>query len=113
MTRKKKEEEARFPTEALDALIGETRTPDQLEELFREMKKRVVERMLGAELTHHLGYAPGEAKPTGQANHRNGTTPKTVLTDDGTLPLAVQRGYSLIRQTPSGSRPRLLTARTR
>jgi putative transposase len=46
---------------------------------------------LGAELSHHLGYAPGEEKPRGQANHRNGTTPKTVLTDDGALPLAVPR----------------------
>src|ERR1041385_4721355 len=80
-----------FAPEALDALIGETRTPEQLEELFRQMKKRIVERMLGAELTHHLGYAPGEEKPASQANHRNGTTPKTVLTDDGALPLAIPR----------------------
>jgi putative transposase len=62
-----------------------------LEALFRQLKKRIVERMLGAELSHHLGYAPGEAKPANQANHRNGTTPKTVLTDDGTLPPDVPR----------------------
>ena len=80
-----------FDPAALDALIGETRTPEQLEELFRQMKKRIVERMLGAELTHHLGYAPGEEKPASQAKHRNGTTPKTVLTDDGALPLAIPR----------------------
>src|ERR1043166_9047540 len=73
-----------FAPEALDALIGETRTPEELEALFRQMKKRIVERMLGAELTHHLGYAPGEEKPAGQANHRNGSTPKTLRTDDGT-----------------------------
>ena len=80
-----------FAPEALDALIGETRTPEELEALFRQMKKRIVERMLGAELTHHLGYAPGEEKPAGQANHRNGSTPKTLRTDDGTLPLDVPR----------------------
>lgn len=80
-----------FAPEALDALIGSTRTPEELEALFRQMKKRIVERMLGAELTHHLGYAPGEEKPAEQANHRNGTTPKTVLTDDGALPLDVPR----------------------
>ena len=80
-----------FAPEALDALIGDARTPDELEALFRQMKKRIVERMLGAELTHHLGYAPGEEKPAGQANHRNGSTPKTVLTDDGALPLDVPR----------------------
>jgi transposase-like protein len=90
MTRRKKEP-GEFSSEALDALIGETRTPAELEVLFRQMKKRVVERMLGAELSHHLGYAPGDEKPAGQPNHCNGTTPKTVLTDDGKLPLDVPR----------------------
>ena len=83
--------EPEFAPEALDALIGDTRTPEQLEALFRQMKKRIVERMLGAELTHHLGYARGEDQPVGQGNHRNGTTPKTVLTDDGALPLEIPR----------------------
>lgn len=90
MTKKKRVEEE-FSGEALDALIGETRTPAELEQLFRQMKKRIVERMLDAELSHHLGYAPGEAKPADQPNHRNGTTPKTVLTDDGALPLDIPR----------------------
>jgi transposase-like protein len=88
---KSKQEAGEFSGEALDALIGATRTAAELETLFRQMKKRIVERMLGAELSHHLGYAPGEAKPAAQANHRNGTTPKTVLTDDGALPLDVPR----------------------
>src|SRR6266508_2214512 len=88
---KGKQDAGEFSGEALDALIGATRTPEELEALFRQMKKRIVERMLGAELSHHLGYAPGEAEPADQANHRNGTTPKTVLTDDGTLPLDVPR----------------------
>lgn len=50
-----------------------------------------MERVLRGELTHHLGYAPGAAKPAEQANHRNGTTPKTVLTEDGAIPLAIPR----------------------
>jgi putative transposase len=76
---------------ALDALIGEARSTTELEALLRQMKKAVVERMLDAELTHHLGYASGAEKPDGQENERNGTTPKTVLTDDGALPLDVPR----------------------
>jgi putative transposase len=75
----------------LDALIADVKTPADLEALFRRMKKVLVERALGAELTHHLGYAPGEPKPAAQRNHRNGTTPKTVLTDDDRLPLAIPR----------------------
>jgi transposase-like protein len=80
-----------FDPAALDALIGERRTIGEVEDLFRRMKKTLMERMLSGELTHHLGYAPGEAKPADQPNHRNGTTPKTVLTDDGAIPLAIPR----------------------
>jgi len=42
-------------------------------------------------LRHHLGYAPGAERPDAQPNHRNGTSAKTVLTDDGALPLAIPR----------------------
>jgi len=80
-----------FNPAALDALIGERRTMDEVDELFRQMKKALMERILDGELTHHLGYAAGEAKPTAQPNHRNGATPKTVLTEEGAIPLAIPR----------------------
>jgi len=80
-----------FDPAAIDAIIGDTKTPAELEALFRAMKRVVVERMLNAELTHHLGYERGDPKPVGQPNHRNGSTPKTVLTDDDVLELAVPR----------------------
>lgn len=91
MARRKRQQGSEFAPEALDALIGDTKTPEDLEALFRRMKKVLAERILNAELTHHLGYAPGEAKPAEQANHRNGSTSKTVLTDDDTVTLAVPR----------------------
>jgi putative transposase len=80
-----------FDDAALDALIGDTKTPADLSALFRQLQKRLAERMLAGELTEHLGYAPGAMKPDGQANHRNGATPKTVLTDTGALPLEIPR----------------------
>ena len=63
----------------------------ELDELFRQIKRVLMGRALSGELTHHLGYGRGEAKPDGQANYRNGSTPKTVLTEDGPLPLAIPR----------------------
>jgi transposase-like protein len=54
-------------------------------------KKALIERALGAELTHHLGYAPGADKPMDVSNHRNGATGKTVLTEDGPLRIEVPR----------------------
>lgn len=91
MAPRKKKQQPEFPAEALDALIGDTKTPEDLEALFRRMKQALAQRILGAELTHHLGYGPGEAKPAEQGNHRNGTTPKTVITDDDTFTLEIPR----------------------
>ena len=80
-----------FDPAAVDALLGGRQTMAELDDLFRQMKKVLMERALSGELTHHLGYARGEAKPATQPNHRNGSTPKTVLTEDGALPLAIPR----------------------
>lgn len=82
---------AQFDPKALDALIGDAKSPAQVDELFRQMKQVLMERILAGELTHHLGYAKGESKPSEQGNHRNGSTPKTVLTEDGAIPLAIPR----------------------
>ena len=57
----------------------------------RRLKRALVERILGGELTHHLGYAPGETKPDDTTNHRNGSSAKTLITDDGSVELAVPR----------------------
>ncbi len=89
--RKRPSTKAQFDPRALDALIGDARSPAEVDELFRQMKQHLMERILAGELTHHLGYAKGEPKPSTQANHRNGSTPKTVLTPDGAVPLAIPR----------------------
>lgn len=54
-------------------------------------RKRLIQRALGGELTHHLGYPPGGSKPEETTNHRNGSSAKTVLTDDGPLAFDVPR----------------------
>jgi putative transposase len=64
---------------------------EELEAAVRRFKKAIIERALGGELTHHLGYPPGGTKPEDSTNHRNGTSGKTVLTDDGPLPIEVPR----------------------
>jgi transposase-like protein len=81
-----------IPSEILDQLVRQgPLTPEELDAVVRRFKKAVIERALGAELTHHLGYPPGGSKPEESPNHRNGTTPKTVLTDDGPLPVEIPR----------------------
>jgi transposase-like protein len=83
---------APIPSEILDQFVHQgPLTPEELDGVVRRFKKAIIERALGGELTHHLGYAVGGAKPEDTTNHRNGTSGKTVLTDDGPLPLAVPR----------------------
>ena len=83
---------APIPSEILDQFVGQgPLTPEELDTAVRRFKKAIIERALGGELTHHLGYAPGGTKPEDTTNHRNGSSGKTVLTDDGPLALAVPR----------------------
>jgi transposase-like protein len=77
--------------ELLDQLVKGPMTPQEVQAICLRFKKALIERAMGGEVTHHLGYHPGEARPEGQDNHRNGTTPKTVLTEDGPIRLDVPR----------------------
>jgi putative transposase len=77
--------------ELLDEFLKGSKTPGEVNNLPKGLKKAILERTLNAELTHHLGYAKGEDKPETQDNHRNGSTSKTILTDDGALPIDVSR----------------------
>jgi putative transposase len=94
-TRKSRPPEAPLapvPSEILDQFVRQGPISHaELDAAVRRFKKAIIERALGGELTHHLGYPPGGAKPEAGTNHRNGTGSKTVLTDDGPLPLDVPR----------------------
>lgn len=61
------------------------------EGLLSEITKAVMERALQAELTDHLGYEAHDPAGRGSGNSRNGTTPKTVLTDLGGVDLEIPR----------------------
>ena len=82
-----------LPAEELeDALKG--LDPDQITGpggLLTQLAGRVIETALGAELTDHLGYPPGQAPPGGAGNLRNGSTPKTVQTELGPVDVKTPR----------------------
>ena len=90
MARKKRPAVDPQETAALEVLLAQVKTPAQLEGVFQRLKQRMVEQVLQAELTEHLGYPPGEGRGP-EGNARNGTSAKTVLTDEGALPLAIPR----------------------
>lgn len=80
-----------IPKELLDPFVTGPMSAGDIEAVMRKLKKAVIERALGAEMSHHLGYAPGQAKPEDESNHRNGSSGKTVLTDDGPLRIDIPR----------------------
>ena len=80
--------------ELLDELLADYETPEDLlgdDGLFKQLKKALLERALGAELSDHLGYEKGDPAGRGTGNSRNGHSGKTVLTEDGAVDLAVPR----------------------
>jgi transposase-like protein len=80
-----------IPKELIDQFVTGPMSAEAVQEISSAFKKALIERALGAELSHHLGYPPGAAKPEDATNHRNGATAKTVLTDDGPVRIEVPR----------------------
>ena len=80
-----------IPADWLDQVVTGPMTQEAVERVTMGFKKALIERALGAEMSHHLGYRPGAAKPEQLTNHRNGSSGKTVLTDDGPLRIDVPR----------------------
>jgi putative transposase len=81
----------KIPKELIDQFVTGPMTGEAVNAASMAFKKALIERAMGAELGHHLGYPSGAAKPDAAANQRNGTTGKTVLTGEGPLRLDIPR----------------------
>ena len=83
-----------IPPELVDQFVKGPMTGEAVNAASMAFKKALIERAMGAELSHHLGYAPGQLKPDvgeNQPNQRNGKTSKTVHTGEGSLRIQVPR----------------------
>ena len=80
-----------IPKDIIDQFVTGPMSAESVESISLAFKKSLIERALGAELSHHLGYRPGAEKPEDSSNHRNGASAKTVLTGDGPLRIDVPR----------------------
>jgi putative transposase len=59
--------------------------------LLKNLFRRLVETAGGAELEMHLGYEKGDPSGRGSGNSYNGTTPKTLKTEFGEVPVDMPR----------------------
>ena len=75
--------------------------------VLKELTKELVETALGSELTEHLGYQKHDTGKKATENRRNGTSPKTVRSDQGPVEIEVPRDRN------GSFEPRLITKHQR
>lgn len=78
---------------ALEAFAREAaksiKTESDLDDFRKMLTKVTIETALNAELDEHLGYEKHASKPS--TNSRNGYSSKSLITDDGDVPIDVPR----------------------
>lgn len=88
-----------FSAEMLDALLEgqDPATVLRSDGLLGELKKALAERMLNTEMAVHL---ESEAEQH-SGNHRNGTSQKTVISEDGEITFQVH--HEMLHRKPRGA----------
>ena len=71
--------------------LRKIKTREELDDYFTRLYKQAVESMLKAEMEEHLGYKKHDPAGNKSGNSRNGTSPKTLKTNIGEIPLEVPR----------------------
>lgn len=80
--------------ELLEELLKEYKNPEDLlgkDGIIKELTKRLVEKAMDAEMTHHLGYEKHSPEGRRTGNSRNGRSTKTVKGDLGEVPIETPR----------------------
>lgn len=80
-----------IPAELLEQFGNGPMTAEAINAATLALKKALIERALGGEISHHLGYPSGAAKPSAVTNQRNGKGAKTILTEDDPIRIEVPR----------------------
>ena len=84
----------KLPDDVVDELLAGARTEQEIVGpggLLSQLTKRLVERALEVELTDHVGYDRHHEPPGGAGNTRNGTTPKSLITEHGRVGIDAPR----------------------
>jgi putative transposase len=84
----------RISDELIDELLVGASTEEEIAGpggLLAQLTKRLVERAMEVELSEHVGYEPHCEPPGGAENQRNGTSPKTLITEHGKVQLDAPR----------------------
>jgi putative transposase len=78
----------------LDEIVGQLEDPSSIFQdggILDQLKKKLVEKCLQAEMDHHLGYKKNESRKFNQSNSRNGFSEKTIRGKTGSCRIKVPR----------------------
>jgi putative transposase len=84
----------RISDEVIDELLAGASSEEEIAGpggLLAQLTKRLVERAMEVELTDHVGYEAHCEPPGGAENQRNGSSPKTLLTEHGPVEIDAPR----------------------
>ena len=84
----------RIKEEFIDELVKDCKTAEDVlgdNGVVKQLTKRLLERMLNAELTTHLGCEKNQISKGKGYNSRNGHSSKTILTKDEEIELQIPR----------------------
>jgi|FrelakmetLWP11LW_1041352.scaffolds.fasta_scaffold15875_1 putative transposase len=90
----KKTDEQKQQDRLIDELLKDYRGPESFwgeSGLFAQLKKRIIDRTLDAEMDHHLGYTKHDPKGKNSGNSRNGKGKKTIVMDSDQIELEPPR----------------------
>lgn len=80
--------------ELLDELLEDCKKPEDLlgeSGMLKQLTKGMVDRLLEAEMSDHLGYEKNDPSGKNTGNSRNGRSSKTIQTGQGPVPIEVPR----------------------
>jgi len=89
--KKQKQEEPASHQLIDQMLVKQGRTPEDINNLLKQLTKAVLERAMRGELTEHLGYGKHDPAGHNSGNSRNGVTSKTLTGDFGEIELETPR----------------------
>lgn len=88
---RKRQRDAIVSDEVLDELVQGIQTEEDLNAVMRQLSKGLLERVLEAEMTEHLGHENGGVVINPEGNTRNGSSKKKVKGDLGEVELEIPR----------------------
>jgi len=91
MSEKANQKTPKYDPQLIAQLMAGRKTPGDIEDLLKDLRKTFIESALGGELSHALGYEKHQPEGRNSGNSRNGSSRKRIKTEDSEIEIQVPR----------------------